>query len=121
VEDDTAVRNEIAIFLKRRVAKLVTVMNGEEELEKFRGDWPDLVVTDIQMLVMSRLKTARLMRDEYRRVLIIVTTAQSDIANMLEDINIGVDQYVRRQGRLGAAGKLYQRAYRCPIQPQLLS
>jgi YesN/AraC family two-component response regulator len=106
VEDDAAARDEIAVFLKRRVAKLITATNGEEGLEKFRGDRPDLVVTDIQMPVMSGLKMARMMRDEYRGVLIIVTTAHSDITNMLEAIDIGVDQYVMKpvdSGKLSAA------------------
>jgi hypothetical protein len=34
------------------------------------------------------------MRNDYRGVLIIVTTALSDIANMLAAIDIGVDQYM---------------------------
>ncbi|MHB8846590.1 MAG: response regulator [Nitrospirota bacterium] len=96
VEDDAAAREEIAVFLKRRVAGLVTAANGEEGLAMFRRDRPDLVVTDIQMPVMNGLTMARAMREEYRGIPIIVTTAHSDIANMLEAIDIGVDQYVMK-------------------------
>lgn len=106
VEDDAAAREEIAVFLKRRVAGLVTASNGEEGLALFRRDRPDLVVTDIQMPVMNGLTMARAMREEYRGIPIIVTTAHSDIANMLEAIDIGVDQYVMKpvdSGKLAAA------------------
>ena len=106
VEDDAAAREEIAVFLKRRVARLVTAANGEEGLAMFRRNRPDLVVTDIQMPVMNGLKMARAMREEYRGIPIIVTTAHSDIANMLEAIDIGVDQYVMKpvdSGKLSAA------------------
>jgi phosphoserine phosphatase RsbU/P len=106
VEDDASTREEIAVFLKRRVKRLVTAANGAEGLEKFRGDRPDLVVTDIQMPVMNGLKMVRAMRAEYRGVPLIVTTAHSDMANMLEAIDIGVDQYVVKpvdSGKLLAA------------------
>jgi len=96
VEDDAAAREEISIFLKRRVKKLVTAMNGEEGLLLFREERPDLVVTDIQMPVMNGLKMVRAMREEYRGILVIVTTAHSDMTNMLEAIDIGVDQYVMK-------------------------
>jgi YesN/AraC family two-component response regulator len=106
VEDDVSAREEIELFLKRRVAKLVTAENGEEGLARFREDRPELVVTDIQMPVMNGLKMARLMREMYRGVLIIVTTAHSDVANMLDAIDVGVDQYVVKpvdSGKLWAA------------------
>lgn len=94
VEDDDATREEVALFLKRRVTTLVTAVNGQEGLGRYRQDRPDIVVTDIRMPAMSGLQMARIIRNEYRGALIIVTTAHSDIANMLEAIDIGVDQYV---------------------------
>jgi CheY-like chemotaxis protein len=66
VEDDAGVREAIAVFLKRRVASLITATNGEEGTEKFHKDRPDRIVMDIQMPVMNGLKMARLMLDEYR-------------------------------------------------------
>lgn len=94
VEDEVATREEVSLFLKRRVAKLVTAANGQEGLDRFRAERPDLVVTDIRMPVMDGLAMARAMRSEYRGALIIVTTAHSDVQNLLEAIDIGVDQYV---------------------------
>ncbi len=105
-EDDPATREEVGLFLKRRVRTLVTVTNGQEGLERFRVDRPDVVLTDIRMPVIDGLQMARTMRKEYRGTLIVVTTAHSDVESMLEAIDIGVDQYVLKPietGKLLAA------------------
>ncbi len=94
VEDDDATREEIGLFLGRRVRLLVTAVNGQEGLARFLADRPDVVLTDIRMPVMDGLAMARAMRKDFRGALIVVTTAHSDVGNMLEAIDIGVDQYV---------------------------
>ncbi len=106
VEDEPASREEVALFLKRRTKKLVTASNGEEGLARFHEERPDLVVTDIRMPVMDGLKMARLMRDEYKGIPIIVTTAYTETPYMVEAIDIAVDQYVVKpidSGKLSAA------------------
>jgi len=121
VEDEDAPREMITRFLKRRVKTVVTATNGEEGLARFREERPDLVVTDIRMPVMDGLKMARLMRDEYRGLPIIMTTAYTDTPYMVEAIDIPVDQYVIKPldtGKLSAAlGKCaetieYRRAHK---------
>jgi YesN/AraC family two-component response regulator len=106
VEDEAAPREEISLFLKRRIKKLITATNGEEGLTRFREDRPDLVVTDIRMPVMDGLKMVRAMRDEYKGIPIIVTTAYTETSYMVEAIDIAVDQYVIKpvdSGKLSAA------------------
>lgn len=106
VEDEAAPREEIVNFLKRRIKKIVTAVNGEEGLARFRENRPDLVVTDIRMPVMDGLKMVRLMRDEYKGIPVIVTTAHTDTSYLVEAIDIGVDQYVTKPidtGKLHAA------------------
>lgn len=106
VEDEEFTRQEVALFLKRRVRELVTASNGEEGLALYRASRPDLVITDIRMPRMDGLKMTRAMRGEYRGIPVIVTTAHSDLSYMLEVIDIGIDQYVSKPvdaGRLAAA------------------
>lgn len=93
-EDDAITREEVDRFLRRRVRQLVTVSNGREGLEQFRRERPDLIVTDIRMPVLDGLQMAQAMRNEDEEALIIVTTAHSDIASMIDAIDIGIDQYV---------------------------
>jgi len=94
VEDEPTARDEISVFLRRRVRELMTAADGAQGLEIFRQSRPDIIVTDIRMPVMDGLKMSREIRNIYRGALIIVTSAYSDTSYMLEAIDIGVDQYV---------------------------
>lgn len=94
VEDDAATRDEVVLFLNRRVREIMTASNGQDGLALFRQHRPDLIITDIRMPVMDGLTMARAIRDAFKGALIIVTTAHSDISYMLAAVDIGVDQYV---------------------------
>jgi YesN/AraC family two-component response regulator len=108
-EDEAITREEISLFLKRRVRDVVVARDGKEGLELFRRLKPDLVITDIRMPVMDGLRMARTIRGENKAALIIVTTAHSDASYMLDAIDVGVDQYVVKPVSIerlaGAVGK----------------
>ena len=51
VEDDPDIREQLSQFLKRRVAKLYTATNGQEGLDIWRLHKPEVVVTDIMIIL----------------------------------------------------------------------
>jgi YesN/AraC family two-component response regulator len=106
VEDDFVTQEEVGLFLRRQVRQVATAMNGQEGLEQFEKERPDLIVTDIRMPVMDGFQMVRSIRSMDQNIPIIITTAHSDIASMLDAIDIGIDQYVIkpiRTGKLAAA------------------
>lgn len=94
VEDDAAAREEIGIFLRRRVGALVVATDGVEGLAAFKARSPQIVVTDIQMPHMDGLAMAREIRDLSPSIPILVTTAFEQTDFLMRAIGIGVDQYV---------------------------
>ncbi|NTV13700.1 MAG: PAS domain S-box protein [Desulfobulbaceae bacterium] len=94
IEDDQPTRAMIEAILQRRVRELFVATNGADGLALFREHHPDLVVTDIRMPVMDGLAMARMIREESREVLLIVTSAHSDTQFLLDAIDVDVDQYV---------------------------
>lgn len=79
-EDDEYIRSMVARFLRRRVAKVYEAVNGREGLDLYvsNKDEIDLVITDIQMPLMSGM----VMIDEIQKIgdppPIIITTAYND-------------------------------------------
>lgn len=79
-EDDEYIRTMLVRFLKRRVAKVYEAANGKEGLDIYisHKDAINLVITDIQMPVMSGMT----MIDEIQKIdetmPIIITTAYND-------------------------------------------
>ncbi len=94
VDDDAAVRDQLAQFLRRRVRELHVADDGVAGLESFRRNRPDLVVTDIRMPALDGLKMTREIRALSEAVPVVVTTAYSDVSELLQAIDLGIARYV---------------------------
>ncbi len=96
VEDDEDVREQLAQYLRRRVGKLLVAENGEEGLELYRTEQPDMIVTDILMPVMDGLTMAAEIRKTDFTIPIVVTTAFESTHYFMRSIEIGIDKYVTK-------------------------
>jgi len=68
--------------------------NGEAGLRQFRQHRPQIVLTDINMPVMSGIQMAREMRQVEPGVVLVAVTAHSDTGYLLSAIEIGIHHYV---------------------------
>jgi YesN/AraC family two-component response regulator len=112
VEDDPDTREEILHFLARRTRVCFAAGDGAEGLSLFRERRPDLLVTDLQMPVMDGLKMLSAVRALDQELPVIVTTAHSDFAYLVELIELGVDHYVIKPVDFG---KLQKTLDRCAL------
>jgi signal transduction histidine kinase len=94
VEDDPAVREATAVFLRRRVARLWVAGDGQEGLAAFHREQPDLVVTDILMPKLNGLDLTEAVKGSHPEVPVLVTTAFEQTHFLLRAITLGVDRYV---------------------------
>lgn len=94
VEDDQSHREELKIFLKRRVGKLFLASDGAEGLKVFREEEPDIIILDLRMPNMDGIEMSREIRKLDKICPIIVTTAFSDVETVLEAVDAGIDKYV---------------------------
>ncbi|MCG6550766.1 MAG: response regulator [Candidatus Magnetominusculus sp. LBB02] len=80
VEDDDYIRQLVARFLKRRVAKVYEAANGREGLDIYlaNSDEINLVITDIQMPVMGGMAMIDAIHKLKESQTIIITTAYND-------------------------------------------
>ena len=96
VEDDLATREELAEILAEWVGTLHVASNGQEGLDIFLRDRPDIVLTDIQMPVLNGLA----MSSEIRRTVpgqpIVVISAYNDMEFLFRAIDIGINHYVTK-------------------------
>ncbi|MDD2310410.1 MAG: response regulator [Desulfuromonadaceae bacterium] len=94
VEDEAATREQVSRILAARGYRLTVAENGEQALDFFRGETPDIVLTDIMMPRLNGLEMARAMRAQSQETQIACMTAFSDTSYLIEAIDIGINQFV---------------------------
>ncbi len=72
------------------------VNNGEKGLEAFKSYKPDVIVSDVEMPVMSGLEFVRKVREIDQDTPIILETCVSSSKTILEAYAIGIDNYIKK-------------------------
>jgi DNA-binding NtrC family response regulator len=94
VEDEPEIRKTTRAVLEMSFEKVFTAANGEEGLEVFSRETPDIVVSDIRMPVMDGLEMTKRIRAISSDTPVILITAFADTANLLRAIEFGVSACV---------------------------
>ena len=98
VEDEDIIRDNITDMLQEVCQEIFTAKNGEEGYQLFieKQEYIDLVISDIQMPILSGLGMAKKIREITYEIPIIFTTAFSDSSYLFDAINAGIDAYVEK-------------------------
>lgn len=94
VEDEAATREQVSRVLAARGYRLTVAENGEQALDFFNEQTPDMVLTDIMMPRLNGLEMARAMRAKSPEIQIACMTAFSDTSCLIEAIDIGINQFI---------------------------
>jgi diguanylate cyclase (GGDEF)-like protein len=105
VEDEPEVRFELKRFLQRYSREVLVATNGEEGIELFRENTPDIVISDIKMPKMNGIDMAKKIKELSPEQIIIFTTAHSDNNYFLEAIEMQVNGYILKPVDLGLLKK----------------
>ena len=96
VEDEVQIREEVEFFLKKVVKNLYCAKNGEEGLELYKKNNPDLVITDIRMPVMDGISMSKEIKKINAESKIIVITAFSESEYLYECIKLNISNYLTK-------------------------
>jgi len=94
VEDDADIRQLMVKKLSRVVGEVLEAGNGQQGLELYRQQLPDLVVSDVQMPEMNGLDLTAAIKAINSNTPVILATASNEIDHLLQAIATGVDGYV---------------------------
>ena len=94
IEDDRAVREGVALALRRQGHEVAPVTTGEDGLERVRSFRPDVVVLDLMLPGMSGLDVCSRIRDLDQTLPIVMATARGDDEDIVVGLEAGADDYV---------------------------
>jgi two-component system KDP operon response regulator KdpE len=93
VDDEPQIRRVLRTTLTSQSYAVVEAKSGEEALERFRHDHPDLVLLDVNMPGMSGLDVCREIRQSSDLPVIMLTVRNSE-RDKVEALDAGADDYV---------------------------
>jgi DNA-binding response OmpR family regulator len=93
VEDDPSIRMAIELALTRQGHQVATAATGEEALELWQAQRPELVVLDVMLPGLDGFEICRRIR-RTDQVPIILLTARSDDIDVVVGLESGADDYV---------------------------
>ncbi len=100
VEDDTTVREMLALNLKAEGHEVVTAADGEAGLAAARESPHDLIVLDVMLPNLDGLSICRLIRKD-SNVPILILTARGTEVDKIVGLESGADDYIVKPFSLG--------------------
>jgi DNA-binding response OmpR family regulator len=103
VEDEETLARNLSEKLKGEGFNVLTAKDGEEGLDKIRGEHPDLIVLDIMLPKLDGLSLCRIVRRDpvTSHIPIIMLTARGTEVDKIVGLESGADDYVVKPFGLG--------------------
>jgi DNA-binding response OmpR family regulator len=95
VDDEDAVQKLLTYPLEREGYRVVSARDGQEALERFAAEQPDLVVLDIMLPKVDGLEVCKRLRAK-STVPIIMLTARDDELDKVVGLELGADDYITK-------------------------
>src|SRR5688500_2729528 len=98
VEDDDAIRNNVARILRLEGYDVTVATNGIEGLERAQAVRPDIVISDINMPGMDGFALVEALRADatFATTVVMLLTALDDRASMRRGMGTGADDYLAK-------------------------
>lgn len=93
-EDDPKTQSIFKGILETLFVHVATTSNGNEALESFQNEKPDLVVTDINMPEKDGLELSNQIKSASPETPIIIISAYNDYSKLSKAIELGIDGYI---------------------------
>ena len=95
VEDEPSLVETVRYALEREGFGVIVARDGQEALDRFAMEPPDLVILDLMLPVVSGLDVCRRIR-ETSTVPIVIVTAKDAEADKVAGLELGADDYVTK-------------------------
>ncbi len=95
VDDERNIVELVKLYLEKEGFVAISAYNGEEALNLYKSESPDLIILDVMMPVMDGWQVCKEIR-KTSKTPIIMLTAKSDVFDKVLGLELGSDDYVTK-------------------------
>ncbi|MCR9144077.1 MAG: response regulator [bacterium] len=110
IDDESVIREELEIYLRRKGYDVVTGVNGLDGFYLFQSDSPDLVLTDYRMPKMNGIAALQKMKAANPDVPVIMLSGQADMKVCVQALNDDAYEFIEKPVDLKKLLGVIQRA-----------
>jgi two-component system, OmpR family, response regulator VicR len=119
-DDETNIRDVCMRYLEREGYDVITASDGEEALNRWREEAPDLIILDVMMPHKNGFQVCEEIRNE-QDVPVILLTARGEESDRIVGLTMGADDYMTKPfspRELVLRVKAILRRMRVAVKPQ---
>ncbi len=110
VDDEKFITKSLKQHLEKEGCEVFTAETGEESLEIFKLETPDIVLLDLNMPGIGGIETLKSIRKLSNDVVVIIITAHGDIETAVSSIKLGAYDFVEKPFELDRISVLIKKA-----------
>jgi diguanylate cyclase (GGDEF)-like protein/PAS domain S-box-containing protein len=96
IDDEAMLRATMRAFFEDLEFQVVEAANGQEGLELFRRELPDLVITDLRMPVMDGFGVIEVLKREFPETPVIVVSGAGTLGDAIKAVRLGAWDYITK-------------------------
>jgi CheY-like chemotaxis protein len=97
VDDEAHIRKFISLLLRHLgVSKIFEAPNGQEAVELYKKELPDLVMLDVNMPIMDGIETLRALKLLNPDCVVVMLTSLANRQTIDEAVALGAANYIRK-------------------------
>lgn len=110
IDDEKFITKSIKQHLEKEGCEVMTAETGEEGIETFKADSPDVILLDLNMPGIGGIETLRSLRKLSSDIIVIIITAHGDIETAVSTIKSGAYDFVEKPFELNRISVLVKKA-----------
>ncbi len=97
VEDDEDIAELIQFHLQKQGYAIALAMDGQNALDQFDRNVPDMILLDVMLPVMDGLEVLKAIRyDRHSNLPIIIESARGEESDIITGLELGADDYITK-------------------------
>jgi DNA-binding response OmpR family regulator len=96
IEDEEATQKHVSEILTMLCRVVLCANNAKEGLEIYHKEKPDIIISDVDMPGINGIELVKIIRDENKKIPIILLTAHTDHKYLMEAIKLHLVDYITK-------------------------